>query len=142
MNLSDWFDKKIKDLEGDFDFRLESLIYRLTEKIAQKMDNNRLNRVQLAEKMGVSSAYVTKVMRGNPNFTLKTLLKLADALDQELVLSLKDKSRHKNVVTFKPQRIYTDSAASFVKEEIGEPATQSVSPFDEPTLATGGGANS
>lgn len=63
MNLSDWFDKKIKDLEGDFDFRLESLIYRLTEKIAQKMDNNRLNRVQLAEKMGVSSAYVTKVMR-------------------------------------------------------------------------------
>jgi transcriptional regulator with XRE-family HTH domain len=142
MKLSDWFDKKIEDLEGDFDFRLERLIYRLTERIAQKMDDNQLNRVQLAEKMSVSSAYVTKVMKGSPNFTLQTLLKLADALDQELVLSFEGKPRYRNVVTFRPQRAYTDSSASVVREEIGALATQSVWPLEEPTLAVGGGANS
>lgn len=142
MKLSDWFDKKIQDLEGDFDFRLERLVYRLTEKIAQKMDDKQLNRAQMAEKMSVSSAYVTKVLRGSPNFTLKTLLKFADVLDQELVLYFEDKPQYKNVVTFKPQTAYTDTSASVVGEGFGALATHCVWGSDEPTLAVGGGANS
>jgi transcriptional regulator with XRE-family HTH domain len=142
MKLSEWFDQKVKDLEGDFEFRLERLIYRLTEKVAQEMDAKQLNRVQLAQKMSVSSAYVTKVLRGSPNFTLKTLLKLADALDQELVLSFEDKPRHKNVVAFNPQRAFTDSSASTIKPGIGQPPVPSTAwPLDEPDIAAGGGVN-
>src|SRR2546427_8302109 len=34
----------------------------------------------------VSRAYVTKVLNGNPNLTIKTLLKLSDALGRELAI--------------------------------------------------------
>jgi transcriptional regulator with XRE-family HTH domain len=38
-----------------------------------------MNRAQLAEKIDVSPAYVSKVMRGDVNFTLETMTKLAMA---------------------------------------------------------------
>lgn len=44
-----------------------------------RMDALDMNRAQLAEKIGASPAYVTKVMRGDVNFTLETMNKLAMA---------------------------------------------------------------
>ncbi len=40
---------------------------------------------ELADKLGVSTAYVTKLMRGNENLTVETICKLQDALGEELV---------------------------------------------------------
>lgn len=40
---------------------------------------------ELAEKLGVSTAYVTKLLKGNENLTVETICKLQDALGEELV---------------------------------------------------------
>lgn len=59
----------------------EALILDFTEEIVRLMDEKGISRGDLARKIDTSQAYITKVLRGNANFTLTTMAKLARALD-------------------------------------------------------------
>lgn len=87
MDTEKWFNEKLAALEGDADFRLEEVILDLTEQISARMKEKGMTRAKLAELLGVTPAAVTKLLNGNPNFTLKTLLKVADALDLKFNVS-------------------------------------------------------
>ncbi|MBK9110683.1 MAG: helix-turn-helix domain-containing protein [Nitrospira sp.] len=63
------------------------------------METSDLSRSELARRMEVSPAYITKVLSGNPNLTIKSLIKLSDALGQELHLELKNKVEAGHVAT-------------------------------------------
>jgi len=91
MNIEELIDKKIESYKDDFEFRLESIILELTETIARRIKEKNINRSKLAELLGISSATVTKILRGNSNLTLKTLLALADALELDLKIDFKEK---------------------------------------------------
>lgn len=43
---------------------------------------------ELAEKVGTSPAYITKVFRGDSNFTIETMVKLARAVDGDLEINI------------------------------------------------------
>ena len=45
---------------------------------------NRITQEQLAEKMGISSKYLSSIERGKENPTLNTLIRLAEGLDVDL----------------------------------------------------------
>src|SRR5688572_27903249 len=45
-----------------------------------------ISKRELARRMNVSAPYITKMLSGDENFTLETLLKAAEALHCELVL--------------------------------------------------------
>ncbi|WP_404358514.1 helix-turn-helix domain-containing protein [Methylotuvimicrobium sp. KM1] len=45
----------------------------------------------LAEKLGASPAYITKVFRGDVNFTIETMTKLARAVDGQLHIHISPK---------------------------------------------------
>ncbi len=47
-----------------------------------------LNNSELAQKVGVSPAYMTKVFRGDCNFTIETMVKLARACDGQLNIQI------------------------------------------------------
>ena len=83
MDTEKWFNDKLSALKDDADFRLETIILDLTEQISERMKEKGMTRAKLAEVLGVTPAAVTKLLNGNPNFTLKTLLKVADALELE-----------------------------------------------------------
>lgn len=83
-----WFKDKLETFRDDLEFRLESLILEITENICRKMAKKGLTRKEFAERLKVSPPAVTKILNGNSNFTLKTLLSVADALDQELIIDL------------------------------------------------------
>lgn len=91
MATNKWFRQQILKAEKSFDFRLESLLIEIGEDIAFLMEQQGLTRSQLAERLGVSRAYVTKILNGNPNLTIKTILKLADVLAQDLEINFKIK---------------------------------------------------
>lgn len=59
----------------------ETAITDFTEELCRLMENKGVTRADLAQRIGHSQAYVTKVLRGNVNFTLATMTKLARALD-------------------------------------------------------------
>ena len=56
------------------------------------MKQKGMNRVKLAQSLNVSPPAVTKILNGTSNFTLKTLLSLADALDFNLKIDFEDKT--------------------------------------------------
>lgn len=66
------------------EYKRERIVLELGENIVRRMEELGINRAELAKRLGVSNAMVTKMLRGNANFTLSTLVGLATALEQEL----------------------------------------------------------
>lgn len=80
MNAEKWFKDKLETFREDAEFYAEELILDLTEQIVAAMKELGVNRTELAARMGVSKAFVTKLLRGNTNVTLKTMASLARSL--------------------------------------------------------------
>ena len=91
MKAKTWFEKKLEQFENDFDFRMESIILDITEKICEKMEQKNINRAEFAKVLGVSRPAVTKILNGSSNFTLRTLLSIADALELNLAVQFEEK---------------------------------------------------
>lgn len=83
-----WFNKLLEKYEDDLEFRMEGMILDFTEKIVLKMKELNINRAELARRLGVSKSFVTKLLNGNPNLTIKTMMSLADVLNCDLNLDL------------------------------------------------------
>jgi len=62
-----------------------------TEELYRLMTEKKITRSELANRIGSSPAYVTKVLGGNANFTLASMAKFAMALDSQLRLHLAPK---------------------------------------------------
>lgn len=59
-----------------------------TEEVARRLEEEGVSRAELARRMGTSPAYVTKILRGDVNFTLATMSKLARSLGGRLEVRL------------------------------------------------------
>jgi transcriptional regulator with XRE-family HTH domain len=88
MKLEAWYKEKIQKFRNDVDFLTETAILDLTEKIVDKMHKTGLSRAALSQKLGVSKPFVTKLLNGNPNMTIKTMVALAHALECEINFEL------------------------------------------------------
>jgi transcriptional regulator with XRE-family HTH domain len=86
MNAEKWFKEELESARKTFEFRLEKILLQLGEDICGLMRDQGLSRAEIAARLGVSRAYVTKLLNGNPNLTIKTLVKLSDALGREFVI--------------------------------------------------------
>jgi len=116
MNLEELLRKKIESYKDDFDFRLESFIFDLTERISKRMKERNISRSKLAELLGISPPAVTKILNGNSNFTLKTLLSLADALELDLKIDFKEKEVAPSI-DYKPSYAAAAAGATELPEE-------------------------
>ena len=67
--------------EREPDYMLADLAEDIGDQINALMNQEGVTRAQLAERIGHSAAYVTQLLGGASNFQLKTLIKLALALD-------------------------------------------------------------
>jgi transcriptional regulator with XRE-family HTH domain len=72
-----------------------SLILDFTEGLQEMMEANGVSRSELARRLGVSPAYITKVLRGNVNFTLDSMVRLVRAAGGEVSLRVTPKAQKK-----------------------------------------------
>lgn len=91
MTTEEWFKQSLEALKNDPEFLFEEAISLITNKICKIMKDHKINRTQLANKLEISPPAVTRMLDGNPNFTLKRLVSVADALGQELIVDFKPK---------------------------------------------------
>jgi transcriptional regulator with XRE-family HTH domain len=70
---------------------MDSPIVEFTEDLCRLMKEKDVSRAELAKRIGTSRAYVTKLLGGNANFTLATMVKLAFALDGAVHVHIADK---------------------------------------------------
>jgi len=85
--FADLFKKARKDPR----WKVKGAILDFTETMAEQMDTMRINKSELARRIGSSPAYVTKILRGNSNFTLESMVKIAAALNGELRITIEPK---------------------------------------------------
>lgn len=78
--------KKLSSTEG---YKVEYIKTCFTEEMCRIMFERNIKRSELALKMGTSKGYITKIMRGSVNLTLEVMVRVAIALDMELVVELK-----------------------------------------------------
>lgn len=66
--------------ENDPDYIAEGLALQITEEASRLMGDASISRSALAELMGVSRSYVTRIFNAPPNLTLRSIAQLAIAL--------------------------------------------------------------
>lgn len=66
--------------ENTDEYWAQTSIIDFTEEVLRLMEIRGLTKSDLAKRLNMSPAYITKVLRGNVNFTLLTMTKLARAL--------------------------------------------------------------
>ncbi len=76
--------QKLDAARNTFEYRLEKVLFDVAEQVCKLIESQGVSRSELAQRLAVTPAYVTKLLNGNPNLTIKTLLKLSDALGQTL----------------------------------------------------------
>ena len=84
-------------------YRQQALVLEIADRVHARIDQLGISQAELARRMHVSRPMVTKLLTGDSNFQLKTLLRLADALGMELM------------VDFVPERRQTRPGESVVR---------------------------
>lgn len=102
------FAEMFKEIEDSIEFRTETKILKITENIVAKMDAKNISRKDLAGKLGCKPAYITKLLRGNNNFTLNTMMKISEALDLDFNFGFKEKESSYTVIKSDPLQILNE----------------------------------
>src|SRR5437660_4364777 len=74
-------------LEQSEVFDIEAAKFDISEHVFSMMERQGMSKAVLARRLGKSRAYITKILQGNANFTLESLVRIARALDCRLDLS-------------------------------------------------------
>lgn len=85
---STWFDEKLSQLENDLDFLTEEKILEFNEKVVGMMLENEISRSELAKRMGVSKPFVAKLLNGNANMTIRTMVHISNVMNCNLHLDI------------------------------------------------------
>ncbi len=88
------FQKELQTSRKHLAYYEEGLRVETAARILDAMENRSVSRSELARRLNVSPAYITKILRGNANLSLESLAKLAFALDLkwDLILMAKNAS--------------------------------------------------
>ncbi len=82
-----------EELKQIIEYKVESISFDISIQIFNRMKELELTKKEFAEKLGVSKAYITQLLRGKNNITLETLVKASDALGLSVVISLQPSER-------------------------------------------------
>lgn len=87
------FEQIWKELESRDTFEAEKKILEFTTKLYQLMRERNITKKELAIRLNSSQAYITKIFKGNANFTIQTMTRLVKALDGELHIQITPKEQ-------------------------------------------------
>jgi transcriptional regulator with XRE-family HTH domain len=82
------FKQLFEEAEKHDDYWISELILDFTDDLYRAMKKKNIKKSELATKLGTSPAYITKVLRGDVNFTLKTMFRLAKAVGENFDVHL------------------------------------------------------
>lgn len=105
------------------DYWTEGLIVDFTEELARWMKEKKVSRSDLAVRIGHSPAYITKVLRGNANFTAATMAKLAKAVGAEVRIHLapsESRTTWYDQATTRPQEAREEEEPELIKKSVAK----------------------
>jgi len=91
LTAAERFAKLGENLKKDGRLQVDEAKLELSEQIFQAMENKGVSEAELSRRLGVSRAYVNKVLQGDTNFTIETLVKIGIALNCEFKFEFVEK---------------------------------------------------
>lgn len=105
----EWFQGLVDKYKDDSEFIAEGLLIEVTEQIHKQLQTQNISRSQLAQKLSCSPAYITKLLNGAENLTLKKLVQIAQALNCSFdFVLLPIDLQVKRYYTFAPKKLAQD----------------------------------
>jgi transcriptional regulator with XRE-family HTH domain len=99
------FSDLYREAERHQDYWVAGVILEFTESMVREMARQRLTRKALAKRLGATPAYVTRILRGEVNFTLATMVRISHSLGADLHIRLASGShRHAAQAIGEPTR--------------------------------------
>lgn len=89
MNTRDWFNSVQESYVDDWDYQGEYASTLFTEKILKHINVNDIPKNKLAKKLKTSPAYVSKILSGGGNFTLKKIYQICFAVGLDFYWGVK-----------------------------------------------------
>lgn len=83
----DEYDHLLAKIRASDAYRIEGHKHGITEQMSALMENEGITKAELAQRLGKTRPYVSKLLYGRTNFTLETLDKIAEALNTCLNLT-------------------------------------------------------
>lgn len=78
------FEKKLRKISRTTSFKTRKLVMDVNELIVSDLVAKEMRRSQLAAAIGRDKSFVSRMLNGSPNTTLKTLVMVADALGKDV----------------------------------------------------------
>ena len=100
-NTDTQYEQFMRDEEFQHAYAVEGLITDVGELIAELMVSQQVNKAELAQRLGKSRAYVTQLLSGSRNMTIRTLAEVAYKLGAKVKLRPEYTSA---VITHKPAK--------------------------------------
>jgi transcriptional regulator with XRE-family HTH domain len=82
------FKERLEKARKNLKFAIQEVISDFTEQVQRRLRAIELSKVGFAGRLGASPAYITKMLKGETNFTIETMTKVAKALDSELEIRI------------------------------------------------------
>jgi len=84
------FSDLIEDAKTRDDYWIEDAVLGFTMQLHEEMQKQGLTRTELANRIGASQPYVTRILKGRENLTVATMVKLARAIGLKVHISLEN----------------------------------------------------
>jgi transcriptional regulator with XRE-family HTH domain len=98
LTAAERFANLIDKQKQDGRLQIDAAKLELSEQIYQAMESKGITEAELSRRLGVSRAYVNKILQGNVNFTIETLVKIGQALDYKFEFQFVDKTTKADVL--------------------------------------------
>jgi transcriptional regulator with XRE-family HTH domain len=123
-----WWKKLTARVEKDPVFIAEGIAIDIAMQVNDSLEERGIAQKELAQRLGVSQAYVSQILGGKTNLTILTLCKVAAALGLQPFIKLEE-SISKNIIPFKcatdaveMTRVASIASAAATLTETGLPA--------------------
>jgi len=93
MKTISFYEEEMKDPEFATLMAEESLILEITEKIIELMQKEKITKANLAKRLKKSKGYITQLLDGSRNFTIKTIADIFHVLGYSLKI---EEDKYKN----------------------------------------------
>lgn len=92
IERSNLFATLFTEMEENDDYHVEGAKIEIAEQIYLLMQKKKISQSDLARKLKMNRAYVSKILKGNTNFTVETLVRIGRRLEAEWDFKLAEKS--------------------------------------------------
>jgi transcriptional regulator with XRE-family HTH domain len=92
MKAQGRFKKLLAKYRGDPKYLTEDLLLNINEQLLKQLEQRGITQTAFAKMLGVSNAYISKLLNGNENLTLKQLVRIAHTLECNVDVALVPKT--------------------------------------------------